>query len=182
MEQIKGNERSRCFACVLYEDTEIYNIKDVLDYVSNHFEKYGYIKHQPEEDEKKEHYHLLLYFPNKRWKSSLSKELNVPINYFIKVNLKPYLKYLIHFDNEEKKQYSVEDVHGTLKDTLIDLLSYNKEENQFSEILLYIQSTFSKISWTDLTYFCLSNNFYSCYRRNVQSLRLLLDEHNRKVG
>lgn len=182
METIKGNERNRCFACILYEDTEIYNIKDVLDYVSSHFEKYAYIKHQPEEDEKKEHYHLLMYFPNKRWKSSLAKELGVPMNYFQKVQFKPYLKYLIHYDNEEKKQYSVDDVKGTLKDTLIDLLSFNKEENQFGEILLYIQSTFKPITWTDLTYFCISNNFYSCYRRNVNALRLLIDEHNRKVG
>ena len=182
MEKIKGNERSRCFACILYEDSESYSFKNVLDYVSNHFDKYCYIKHFPEEDEKKVHYHLVFYFPNKRWKSSLSNELNVPINYFQKVNLKPYLKYLIHYDNEEKKQYSVDEVIGPLKDMLVDILSFNKEENQFSEILLYIQSTFQKISWTDLTYFCLSNNFYSCYRRNVQTLRFLLDEHNRKVG
>lgn len=181
MEKIKGNCRSRCFACILYEDSESYSFSYVLDYIKNNFENYAYIKHEPEEDEKKTHYHVIIYFPNKRWKSSLSNELNVPINYFESVNLVPYLKYLIHYDNEEKKQYNVDDVKGPLRDKLNDILHFNKEENQFNEILVYFETTNKIISWTDLTYFCVSHNLYSCYRRNVNSLKILLQEHNDKM-
>lgn len=181
MEKIVGNERSRCFACILYEDSTQYDLKHILEYVSNHIEKYAYIKHEPEEEDNKIHYHLLMYFPNKRWKSSLSSELGVPINYFQKAQLVPYLKYLIHFDNEEKIQYKVDDVKGTLKEKLNDVLNFNSEQNQFSEILVYFETTLKIITWTDLTYFCLNHNLYACYRRNVNSLKMLLSEHNEEM-
>ena len=181
MEKIKGNERSRCFACILYEDSTQYDLKNVLEYIRVHIEKYAYIKHKPEEEETKPHYHVLLYFPNKRWKSSLSTELGVPINYFQKAQLVPYLKYLIHFDNEEKEQYKVDDVHGTLKDKLNDVLNFNSEQNQFSEIMVYFETSNKPITWTNLTYYCLSHNLYGCYRRNVNSLKLLLQEHNEEM-
>lgn len=175
---METNIRSRCFALILYKDSENYDYNKVLEYITTSFDKYAYIEHLPEKDETKKHTHVLLYFTNKRWLSALSKELGIPQNYIQSAKLKPYLKYLIHFDNEEKIQYSIEDVKGTLNDLLVDLISDNSELNNFSEIFLYIQSYEGKLSFTTLTSYIISKNMYSTYRRNINAIRILINEHN----
>lgn len=172
------NNRSRCFALILYKDSQDYNYNQVIDYITTNFLQYAYIEHEPEQEEKKKHTHVLLYFVNKRTLQALSKELGVPQNYIQCAKLRPYLKYLIHFDNEEKKQYKIEDVKGTLSDLLVDITTNNSEENNFSELFLFIQTFEGKLSFTRLTEFAISKNMYSCYRRNINALRILVNEHN----
>ena len=93
------NVRSRCYALILYKDSLDYDYNKVLEYIEQNVSKYAYIEHKAEKEETKEHTHVLLYFNNKKYLSSLSKELGISSNYIQVASLKPYLKYLIHYDN-----------------------------------------------------------------------------------
>ena len=53
-------KRYRHFMILLYEDTESYNFNDVLFDLKGSFKNYAYIKHLPEDNEKKEHIHFIL--------------------------------------------------------------------------------------------------------------------------
>ena len=172
------NIKSYTFAFILYKDSETYNYNAVIDYISSHFEKYAYIEHKAEGEDKKDHTHVLVHFENKRYKTSVAKELGIEPNYIIKVNLKPYLRYLIHFDNEEKIQYDIKEVKGTLKNMLIDSIKPNSEESNFKEIVLYISKCERKISFQEITCYCLENDMYAVYRRNITAIKTLLKEHN----
>lgn len=172
------NYKAYTFAFILYKDSESYDYSSVIEYITSNYENYAYIEHKPEKDETKEHTHVIVHFDNKRYRNSISKELNVPLNYIIKVNLKPYLRYLIHYDDEDKIQYTYDEVKGTMKNLLIDYTKSNSEEANFSEILLYINKTERQITFNELTGYCLSNGMYSVYRRNITAIKTLLKEHN----
>ena len=51
-------KRYRHFMLLLYPEDDYF--KDVLQDIKGNFKNYAYIKHIPEEDEKKEHVHLIL--------------------------------------------------------------------------------------------------------------------------
>ena len=104
-------KRYRNFMILLYEDSTSYKFDDVLFDLKGSFKKYAYIKHQPEEDEKKEHYHFILALDNPRTITSLSKRVGVPANYiqFIK-SPRASNRYLVHQDNDNKKKYYLTDV------------------------------------------------------------------------
>lgn len=65
--------RTRWFRFVLYPDN-IYH-QQIMDYLNSEKNPYQgcYILHQPESDEMKEHWHVLLYFPNCRTKAGVIK-------------------------------------------------------------------------------------------------------------
>lgn len=65
--------RTRWYRLVLYPDN-IYH-QQIMDYLNSEKNPYQgcYIKHQPEHDEKKEHWHVALYFPNCRTKAGVIK-------------------------------------------------------------------------------------------------------------
>ena len=65
--------RTRWFRIVLYPDN-IYH-QQIMDYLNSNKNPYQgcYILHQPESDEKKEHWHVALYFPNCRTKAGVVK-------------------------------------------------------------------------------------------------------------
>lgn len=119
MEEIKDIHKSeeimpkkyRHFSIILYSDSTIYNFKEVLSDLKGSFKDWAYIRHLPEKEEKKEHYHFNLHLENARSLESLSKRLGIPSNY-IKVikSVRLMDRYLIHIDDEEKRQYNLTDV------------------------------------------------------------------------
>ena len=104
-------KRYRNFMFLLYQDTTTYNFDDVLFDLKGSFKNYAYIKHLPESDEKKEHYHFILSLDNARSVSSLSKRVGVPNNYISPIrSLRASCRYLTHQDNEDKTKYNLTDV------------------------------------------------------------------------
>lgn len=104
-------KRYRNFMILLYEDTTSYIFNDVLFDLKGSFKNYAYIKHFPEDKEKKEHYHLILSLDNPRTIKSLSSRLGIPINHIESIrSLRASCRYLTHQDNEEKKKYNLTDV------------------------------------------------------------------------
>lgn len=104
-------KRYRNFMILLYEDTASYVFNDVLFDLKGSFKNYAYIKHLPEENEKKEHYHFILALDNPRTIASLSKRVGVPENFIQPVkSLRASCRYLTHQDNDDKTKYYLTDV------------------------------------------------------------------------
>ena len=168
---------------LLYKDSTSYDYNKIIDYITQNWSCYGYIEHSPEIDEKKYHTHVLVHFDNKRYLSALAKELNIPENYIQPTNLIPFLRYLIHYDDEEKIQYSPYEVQGPLQKKLLELISSNKmsEVEQVSCICDYIFECSTMVSYCSLLQFVLKNGCYSAYRRNYMFFKDLVLEHNKNV-
>lgn len=171
------------FAMVLYKDSTSYDYNKVINYIEKNYKYYAYIEHNEDIDDKKEHTHVLMHFDNKRYNTGISKELNVPSNYIVHANLIPYLRYLIHFDDEDKKQYSIEEVHGPLSNKLKDIISKDKktESEQVAEIMSYIFESNEFLYVTNVAQFVLNNGCYSAFRRNYLFFKDLVLEHNRNI-
>lgn len=108
-------DRYRLFSIVLYEESESYDFKDVLFNIKS-YKFYAYIRHNKDifDDgtDKKVHYHFLIKLDNACTLQALSKKLGVPKNYIIHVrNERAMIRYLIHFDDEDKFQYSFDEIH-----------------------------------------------------------------------
>lgn len=107
-EEIQEN-KYRHFMILLYPEWE--NYKNILNDIKGNFKNYAYIKHIPEEEEKKEHVHLILSVDNPRAISGLAKRLDVPANLIQRIKgLRGSCRYLVHKDNEEKYQYNLDQV------------------------------------------------------------------------
>lgn len=171
------------FAMVLYKDSTSYDYKKVINYIEKNFKYYAYIEHKPEGDKTKKHTHVLMHFDNKRYNTGIAKELNIPSNYIVSANLIPYLRYLIHFDDEDKIQYSVDDVKGTLTSRLKEIISSNKktEVEQVSYIISFIVDHKGLLNITTLSQFVIQNGCYSAFRRNYSFFKDLLLENNRRL-
>lgn len=102
-------KRYRNFMILLYPEWE--NYRDILDDIKGSFKNYAYIKHIAEEEEKKEHVHLVLSLDNPRSELSLSKRLEIDKRFVKRIkSLRGSCRYLIHKDNEDKFQYNLDQV------------------------------------------------------------------------
>lgn len=168
------------FCMVIYKDSTDYDYSKLLGYIEQNWEQYAYICHQPEKEQKKEHIHILVHFNNKRYISAIAKELNIGENYIQPCNLIPMLRYLIHFDDEDKIQYSPYEVFGPLQEKLIACIKTKKDENeQVSCILSYIAEFEGYLHYFTLSQFVIKNGLYSAFRRNYIFFKDLLLEHNK---
>lgn len=168
------------YAMILYKDSEVYDYNKVIDYIENNYTDYAYIVHN--KDNKKNHTHVLIHFNNKRYATSISKELGVPINYIEKANLVPYLRYLIHIDDEDKHLYSLEEVHGPMKKKLKAIIEPKLEETeQVAIISSFIFESNDYLTHTELLQYILKVNCYSAYRRNFSLFNNLILEHNKNI-
>lgn len=177
--------RSRCYHLILYDEDITH--KNALDFIEKNF-NYACILHDKDIDEvtgelKKQHYHVILYFDNPVYLSSLAKQLNIKSNYIEVEELKKGLEYLIHKNNSDKFQYSIDEVFGTLKYKLYNYLNNNIEnESQCVKLIIsYFQDKLIPITLTDFILYLVENNLWSYYRRSQTTFLRLLDEHNRSL-
>ena len=102
-------KRYRHFMLLLYPEDDYFH--DTLQDIKGSFKNYAYIKHIPEEEEKKEHVHLILSLDNPRSEISLAKRLEIPKRLIKHIkSLRGSCRYLIHKDNEDKFQYNLDQV------------------------------------------------------------------------
>ena len=72
---------------------------------------------------KKAHWHVVLRFNQAVWNTAICKELGIPENYIEQVKkFENAIQYLIHYNDTDKTQYSVDEVFGNLS-TLYCVLS-----------------------------------------------------------
>lgn len=149
MEEISGKPVSfRNWALLLYVETDSYNFNDVIFNI-NACKDYAYIKHLPEKEESKEHYHVILRFENAKTESALKKYLGIPDNYaFVEPikNARSMCRYLTHIDYPEKIQYDISDVVVSRHFSRKFLLNFEDVKTE-EEIILEIYNFLDKISF-----------------------------------
>lgn len=169
-------KRYRTFMLILYEDDDNY-----FDYINQIVEKqfknksYRYLGITHDKDItdtgeiKKNHDHVVLYFDNPRTIESLSKELNLPSNYIEKYSsLKTALLYLIHFNQGDKTQYSINDTYGDLKTELNKYIvnTPKSEEERVLQLLDLIDSYYKTTSYSKFLRDVCRLGLYDILRRN----------------
>lgn len=189
-------KRVRTIGIILWPEDETHLL--ALDYIKHNFENYIYILHDRDTDEngkpKKEHYHVILRFNNQRNISTIAKKLGIGENNFYEIkSLTGQLRYLIHYDDDDKFQYDVSDVKGTLYMISKFKQSLKSSQDETSEVSLIYE--FIENSQIDdlhiLLDYVLENNLYSSFRRNYTMFKDLLflngkermtfNDYNRKV-
>ncbi len=171
-------ERSLIWFILLYPENDHH--QQALELIEKNYSEYAWVQHVPENDEKKEHIHVIVRFKNYRWNTALAEELGVEINMFEKCrSLENGLLYLVHAREENKIHYSLDDVHGTLKSKLERFLKSDGKDSidKAVEIVNWINSQ-GYITINQLFTFATVSGLYSELVRALPLFRDILYEHN----
>lgn len=179
------DKKKRYIAMLLYPDDDSH--VSALDFICSNYSDYAYILHDKDKHEngelKKAHYHIICYFKNARFPSAVAKELQIPINYVEECGSQSgLLKYLIHYNDPEKYQYTLNEVHGPLLSTLKDILNKDglSECEKVLELMHYIESSNIKMSVSKFAFFCAEEGYWDIFRRSSSIFIKILEEHNKK--
>ena len=146
--------------CVIYEESEVSRFVELCESKGL---KYAYIKHFPEEEDKKEHYHFVV-FSNSRLRFRIIKFVSelTPINLFEKLNnVNCYLRYMTHIDYVDKQQYEVENIISNVNDVKSRILSVEvdpKELKKQDKKLVFKYAITIAHNITDVVKFCFDND------------------------
>lgn len=176
----KYRDRGHCL--LLYPDCEAH-VK-ALQIIERSYD-YAYILHDRDIMEngelKKPHYHVLLRFPNATWSTKVCKDLGIQENYIEKPrSFNSALLYLIHFNDTDKTQYSVDEVKGSLKHRLVNEVNKidKTESEKIIELLDFIDSMAEPITIAGFSRYCASMGYWSEFRRSGGIFMRAIDEHN----
>lgn len=184
------NFRKRNFAMVLYPEDERHMaaLKLLQDggykYAAILHDKDTYTVHDEVEEAlvgtpKKPHYHVLLKFPNDRWRNAMATELGIAPNYIKAcVSSDGALRYLVHNGFPEKYQYPLTDVIGPLAAELEKLIDGKTEDERILEIVESITSKEHFVRYTDILIESCKAGRYGELRRLGNGVKWLIEEHN----
>lgn len=178
------NYRSRKHCLLLYP-LEDESHKKALEYIKLNYD-YAMITHDKDYyadtgELKKSHTHIVLSFNNAKWNTAICDELGITTNYIQQCrNFEKALDYLIHYNDDTKYQYDIEDVKGNLKLKLEKIINNdNKDENEKStELIEYIENFKGHLSISTFSKYCASVGRWDIFRRAAFIYLRLIDEHN----
>lgn len=128
---------------------------------------------------KKEHWHVVIKFPQAKWSTALEKELGIKGNYIRKCDsMDGSLLYLVHEGFPNKHQYDFNNVFGPLAPALGKLLVDDDEGMRVLEIVRMIDDTPGRIGYRELLVKACNNGLYGEFRRLGSGIKWLIDEHN----
>lgn len=167
---------------ILYQYDRVVEVTEIC--IKNKFD-YAFILHDKDKKDdgtlKKAHYHFRIFYKDKKTISAWAKIFNVKENEIeILKDKKKAIQYLVHYNNEDKYQYNIEDIISNF-----DIKQYfaNKSDENFDIKLItdYISTIKTHIKFSDLKDFVLDNNLWGSYRRSYSIIRDLVFEHNSMV-
>ncbi len=176
------DKRYRSFMTILYPEDETHEC--ALQYIEEFYSEYAYILHDKDIDEKgeikKPHYHVIIKVKNAMTISALAKELKIGENYITptKKHIIHGLRYLVHADDEDKYQYSLDEVRGTLKKRLKKSLDADVDETDAVMKLLELINEQGYLRMSVFVKLIAESGLWAYYRRNAYTFNLLLSEHN----
>ena len=180
--------RDRKFCILLYPDNAEH--VQALEKIKASYD-YACVLHDKDADTgtgevKKAHWHVVLISgKNAIWSSSLSKELGLDVNFIQQCrNVDRALEYLIHYNEEEKYQYSIEEVQGTLKARLNQLINCtNKSESdKVTELIEFIEQYQGYLTISAFSKHCASVGMWDIFRRAGTIFIKIIDEHNNRIA
>lgn len=137
-------KKYRCFTLVVYDESIHYKLDDIL-FALKGFKYWAYIRHEPEDDEKQPHYHILIKLENATTVESISKKTGVPTHKIQYVrNVRAMSRYLIHFDDPEKIQYQISDIKISKlfeRKFLKNFEDLKTEEEMINDIYFFIDNS-----------------------------------------
>lgn len=161
--------------------------KKALEFIKNNYDC-AYIVHDKDltdqNEIKKSHTHVVISFSNAKWNTSIANELGITSNYIQKCrDFEKALDYLIHFNDDSKHQYDIDEVHGNLKAKLKTIImNSDKDENDKSlELINYIENYIGVLSVTSFSKYCAKIGRWDVFRRSSIIYIKLIDEHNKIV-
>lgn len=134
---------------------------------------------------KKEHWHVVLRFHNQTWSSAICKDLGIEHNYIEKVNkFDNAMEYLIHLNDEDKAQYESDEVFGTMKNRMVEILNKaeKSEGEKVVELIDFIRCQTERIKITDFAEYCAKQGYWAEFRRSGAIFCKMIEEHNNKVS
>ena len=173
-------KRIRTIGIILYPDNPLHLI--ALNKITHSMENYIYILHDKDYSSetgeiKKNHYHVILHFENARTIETLSKNLGIEENLFYYINsFNGQLRYLIHYDDDDKTRYDIDEVKGTLYMLSKFKKSIKGSSDEVSEVSQIYEFIINN-EITDLHYlieYVIDNDLYASFRRNYIMFKDLL--------
>lgn len=130
---------------------------------------------------KKTHWHVVLRTQNATWSTAICKELGIEENYIEQAkNIDNSLQYLIHYNDNDKAQYTIDEVFGSLKTKLTE--SINKVEKsegeKVVELIQFIEEYNGKLTITEFAKYCAMNGYWAEFRRSGAIFVKIIDEKN----
>ena len=176
------NKSYRCFMITLWEKSDSYDTEEVIQHIIDLNYEYAYILH--DKDDAKNHYHIIIYLGREQKKTlnTIFKEIDIPNKQDIEImpSLKNALQYLIHYNNDNKYHYSIDEVVGSLKDKLHQYINTNDESLVVNNILNFIKEN-PEVELYRLAQECYLNGWWSTYRRNYTIIKDLLYQFKGKM-
>lgn len=170
--------RSRKFSILIYPEWD--NYKDIIKTIEM-FQQYVYIKHIGETEEKKEHVHVYLKFKNARYNTALANLLGIEDRFVKKIeNEREFIRYLLHKDNVEKRQYNFSDLVFSQEIGDIVHKAYIDIKSDYDvEILIdYIRLSENYISKHEIVDVAIRYNMLGDLKNYWWMLNELIEEHN----
>lgn len=176
-------ETFRIFSIVFYEEQFDDISKNIVDYDF----KYILIHHLAETEDKKNHYHLVIYsdMPTTITKISnalciLPNMINVKDERGQRYTMKKTIGYLLHYNNKEKLNYCLDDIDTNIRDMVVkyyNLLTGGKcEINSLKELSIFIQDNrITKMS--HVLEFCIDNDCIDILKKYQYVISILLKEN-----
>ena len=186
--------RSRLWCVLLYPDDDSH--MKALDIIRSSYSYVGILHNKDtwtEEDEinnsehktgelKKPHYHIILKFAQPRWNTSISSELGIALNYFEPCrSFNNAGVYLVHSGIDDKFQYDISELEGSLAPDVVKALS-PRSENERIILLLSLIDDMGWITYRKLLDVALQHDLYSDVRRMGFILSRVIDEHNQALA
>lgn len=177
----------RIFSCTLYDNSDTLNFNDIIVRVYSNKLKYFYIKHQAESEQKKDHYHLVLYFDKPTTLKNVSNILGISENDISfqdntgkRYTLKKSVGYLLHYNNNDKIQYELKDIVTNIPDTINKyyniLVTPNCEKKELADILAFIEDNNVKTTYA-LVYWCIENDYLKTLKKYNYLLKNIVYEN-----
>lgn len=168
--------RTRIWGILLYTDNDLHLL--ALEHIINNYE-YIYVIHNKDYNEneiKKEHIHVIVEFPNARYRNPIAVELNIESKFIRPIRyMNNALLYLIHANDSKKYKYSENDLIGTKRllnkfRNAVDRLDYRSENEKLILIFDWLKKN-KKYKLSSLINFCIEQNVYSEFRRNYNIIK-----------
>lgn len=172
-----ADNRKRTYEFIMYPDSMPDNSFDILNDLK--IPMYVSPLHKPEENEKKEHYHIMVMFDGKKSESVIYEIADMVNGHVDKLtngvvnSPVAYARYLCHLDEENKIHYDVNDVTeiGAVKYSYTDYILLPKDEfKAIMEICDFITDTPEIRCLFQLVNYCLYHkkiNWFKIIKKNT---------------
>lgn len=174
--------KSRIFMLELYDDTEEWTTTCSLVFAQDNV---SYVYH--DKDGCKSHYHAIIRFPNAVSNQSVANQFEMPVKFvgrqLRREKIVGAFQYLIHMNDEDKYQYSVDAVQHTseyMRDTFLNAVN-KTDENESCKVLRVLDLIDSFDDYCSYSIFIrevCKLDLYDVVRRSNYMFCKILDEHN----